>query len=123
MATKKKTSPLAEQFSCNDCGKPYTENDRRSLSAEENGRCDKCHAKSIKKLAASALVGVKAYAKLVGLSRSGDGLETVLSDMLADLGHLCDQKGIELGDCLRRGRDHYNAGTETPKVQEFSPLD
>ena len=40
-----------------------------------------------------ALVAAKAFAKRTRLKIEADGLDTAISDLLADLGHLCDRNG------------------------------
>jgi hypothetical protein len=44
-----------------------------------------------------------------------------ISDLLADLGHYCDRKGINLVDELRRGYFHYDEETSC-KGKQFAFL-
>jgi hypothetical protein len=45
-----------------------------------------------------------------GLSEA-DGLDTAISDLLADLAHLCDREGLQLSALLNRAEFHYNDET------------
>lgn len=118
-ATKKKALP-AETYLCTLCSKPYKESTPRPESAVDEGQCVRCAVKENKRRGGNALEAVIVYAKRGSMTVNGDGLETVLSDMLCDLAHLCDQKGVEIGECLRRGLDHYNAESTHP-VNLFLP--
>ncbi len=40
-----------------------------------------------------------------------DGLDTVLTDLLCDLLHLCDQEGLSFERVVLLARTHYNAET------------
>lgn len=55
-----------------------------------------------------ALAAVKEYARIVGDDiEEEEGLETAISDLLADLRHLCDKRGISFYICDHRGHEHY----------------
>ena len=51
-----------------------------------------------------------AFQEETGLT-DADGLDTVLTDLLCDLVHLCGQEGIEFERVLLRARTHYDAET------------
>lgn len=104
MATKKRAAPAEELLICAECDKPA------KILVGDDGLHPKCAAKKNRQRAANAQKGVSAYKRTGGLR--GEGLDTVLSYMLCDLAHLCDQKGVDLGECLTRGRNHYNAETQ-----------
>lgn len=54
-----------------------------------------------------AMGAMEDYADRLGVEIEDEGLDTVVSDFLTDLMHLCDAEDIEWGDMLRRARDHY----------------
>lgn len=58
-----------------------------------------------------ALVAVKAFAKRTGLGTE-DGMDTMISDLLADLMHLADLEELDWEDLVRRGDGHYQAEVE-----------
>ena len=68
-----------------------TENDRRAGNAQD------------------ALI---VFARRTGLSINTDGMETVVVDFLADLRHLCDSHGLDLGELDRKAHNHYLAELE-----------
>jgi hypothetical protein len=37
----------------------------------------------------------------------GDDLETVIGDLLCDIGHLCDVAQVDFDDLVQDGRRHY----------------
>lgn len=51
----------------------------------------------------------------------GTADEDVVCDFLADLGHYCDRKGIDLGFQVGRAKTHYEAETGD-KGTQFSSL-
>jgi hypothetical protein len=48
------------------------------------------------------------FMQYTGLTRA-DGYETAITDLIADLQHLCDEQGIEFAEVLRVAEDHYQA--------------
>lgn len=65
------------------------------------------------KRAAWGLEAVETYAARTGLdiSPSADGVETAISDLLADLHHVADREGLDFADMVERARNHYEAET------------
>ncbi|MCL4413263.1 MAG: hypothetical protein M1522_00720 [Actinobacteria bacterium] len=55
--------------------------------------------------AASGAEALSAFAKRTG--ETGEDGETVLSDLICDLGHWADRNGVSFGEALRRGLRHY----------------
>lgn len=54
-----------------------------------------------------ALGAVEVFAEETGLDLECDGLDTAISDLLADMYHLCKQNDLDLDDLLERGRWHF----------------
>ena len=57
--------------------------------------------------AARALQGVTAYAQLTYFG-AGEGLTTVMGDLLGDLRHACDALGLNWENVTTHGRAHYD---------------
>jgi len=55
-----------------------------------------------------ALAAVRAFMDETGLS-DADGLHTAIGDLLADLHHLCDAKGLHFYDLTLHALGHYRA--------------
>lgn len=47
------------------------------------------------------------FADRCGLNNANEDMETKVSDLIADLGHLCDQYGLDIEVCVERGLGHY----------------
>ena len=58
--------------------------------------------------AAWAREAVAAFQNETGQDDS-DGLDTLLTDLLCDLLHLCDQEGLEFQSILLLAKTHYDA--------------
>ncbi len=58
-----------------------------------------------------AMAAVQTFADVTGLDTASeaDGLETTITDLLADLMHLCDANGLQLQELLERANRHYAA--------------
>jgi len=41
-----------------------------------------------------------------------DGLDTAVSDLLADIAHLCDRERLDFSHLILRAKNHYEAETE-----------
>lgn len=54
-----------------------------------------------------ALAGIKEFARVVGENIKEEGLETVISDFLADLRHLCDKKNLPFFELDARAHGNY----------------
>jgi hypothetical protein len=61
-----------------------------------------------KDCAGYALHAVEAFASKTGLEIETDGLETAVSDLLADLMHLCDKEDLDFETCVARAEGHYH---------------
>jgi hypothetical protein len=59
-----------------------------------------------------ALDAVQCFMKRTGLTEEGDGLDTAIYDLIADLAHLCDRRGLDLYDLCRQSHEHYSAETD-----------
>lgn len=72
------------------------------------------------KRAAWGLEAVETYAARTGLdiSPSADGVETAISDLLADLQHVADREGLDFADMVERARNHYEAETAEGEATE-----
>ena len=55
-----------------------------------------------------ALAAVQALAEETGLSIEDDGLETAVTDLLANVMHLCQLNRIDFDSCLSTATDHYS---------------
>ena len=55
-----------------------------------------------------ARAAVTAYANVKG-ERLNDDPETYITDLLADLRHLCEHAGLEFAECDRLGALHFEA--------------
>ena len=58
---------------------------------------------------------VECFVSMVG---GGDDLKTSISDLIADLLHLCDEEGIDHEDVLRNATWHYEEEVLIQKEQE-----
>ena len=58
-----------------------------------------------------AQASLDVYTKLTGLTKE-DGLQTAIVDLIGDLRHLADSKGIDWDEVKARANDHYSAETE-----------
>lgn len=58
-----------------------------------------------------ALAALETFSKETGVKVEADGLETVAGDLLGDLMHLCDQKGVAFSDILESAQRHYEVET------------
>lgn len=56
-----------------------------------------------------AEAAVQAFADVTGLdtSKDADGFDTAISDLLADIRHLCDREGLDMGEMDRRAHKRY----------------
>jgi hypothetical protein len=61
---------------------------------------------------ASAGEVLQFYAKLVRLNTEVNGVEMVIIGLLADLGHFCEQKDLDLQDLMRRAMFHHSIERE-----------
>jgi hypothetical protein len=59
--------------------------------------------------AATARVGILAFARATGLSVENDGLETVVGDLLCNIRHFCDEKNLDFDALLDHADGHYCA--------------
>lgn len=61
-----------------------------------------------------ARVAVQAFATQTGLDTdaAADGIATAITDLLADLGHLCDREGLSLPAIWQTAAMHYNEETD-----------
>ena len=50
---------------------------------------------------------IQLFARNVGLDRSGDDDETAFKDLLADMRHWCDQRGIDFDALAEGSREGY----------------
>lgn len=57
-----------------------------------------------------ALEAVAAFQRATGLS-DADGLDTAIGDLLGDLQHLCDQKGLDFEALVDKGGRYYEEET------------
>lgn len=64
--------------------------------------------KQNKQCAARVRKVIAAYNSLAGLTKA-DGVETSLSDMLADIQHFCQQRDIDFDEILGRANNHFAA--------------
>lgn len=60
----------------------------------------------------------KAFAKRTGQTVEGDGWDTIIMDLIADLAHFCDREGLELEDLVQRAANHYDAETDPTMARE-----
>lgn len=67
-----------------------------------------------------AMAAVQTFADVTGLDVDVDGLDTAVSDLLADLAHLCDARGLSLCGLLNRAAMHYE--DETTNGRQFAAL-
>ena len=56
-----------------------------------------------------AMAAVQVFADATGLDVEDDGLETAITDLLADLLHLCDKNSLQLSDLMASAERHYTA--------------
>jgi hypothetical protein len=59
--------------------------------------------------AATARVGLLAFARAVGLDEKNDGLETIIGDLLCNLMHFCREKNLDFHALLEHAEGHQNA--------------
>lgn len=74
-----------------------------------------------------AYAALERFAHKTGQDESGDlqhDREWVLSDLLADLMHLCDRDGMDFNRCLVRGQTHYKGESEKrkPLTKKHEPI-
>ena len=73
----------------------------------------KVHKKNIER-SSWAMAALVTFQRVTGLS-DDDGLDTAISDLLADIMHLCDVNGFEFdSDLLRIARGHYEWEKDHP---------
>lgn len=56
-----------------------------------------------------------AYSQGAHYDPNDDLTETVVTDLLADLHHYCEEQAVDLADCFRVAANHFDAETETTK--------
>jgi len=69
-----------------------------------------------------ARAAVDAFRAETGLD-DGDGMDTAIGDLLADLAHLCDVEGLDFANLLARADDHYTAETSTEGSEDAEEID
>lgn len=125
--TKRQKQPKKtdKSFDCESCGERHG-----------NGKCPmnrKRAKEAYKTLEFFALrAGGEFYLRGKSKRMDAELIEQNMSDMLCNLAHLCDARGIQFGDVLRRAEGHYKSevagesahGNEAPGNirQQFEPI-
>lgn len=54
-----------------------------------------------------ARAAVDVFAEKTGLDKSGDDLDTMIGDLIADIMHLCERDGLDFEQVLHRGKMYF----------------
>ena len=71
---------------------------------------------------ASAEVALKHFSKITGLEKD-ESLGTVVTDLLADLLHLCKVRNVDFQSCLCTAKRHYCFEQSSEKYPRLSAAD
>lgn len=98
----------------------------RELKHSDNWAVTDLNFTSVSKAAATnkdragwAQVAADAFASETRMDKANEDMETVLTDLLCDIMHLCNQKGIDFKQVLDSGQAHF----ETDLVEEADDLE
>jgi hypothetical protein len=69
-----------------------------------------------------ARAAVETFQAQTGLT-DADGLDTAISDLLADLAHLCDEEGLDFGHLIWRADNHYTEETSSEDSEDAEEVD
>lgn len=68
-----------------------------------------------------ALAAVETFRAETGMD--SEDLDTVVGDLLADLAHLCDERGLDFGHLIWRADMHYTAETSSEDSENAEEVD